>query len=94
MSATAPEDEIAKKGSAIELRLLAIEQFLQQSEDQGKEQRLRRASWWLLIARHEKQKKIDEDQHVTKPEKDLWEDWSVCTHILIILVSSVFLFQI
>jgi len=24
-------------------------------------------------------KKIDEDQHVTKPGKDLWEDWSVCT---------------
>ena len=79
MSATAPEDEIAKKGSAIELRLLAIEQFLQQSEDQGKEQRLRRASWWLLIARHEKQKKIDEDQHVTKPGKDLWEDWSAAS---------------
>jgi len=76
MSATAPEDEIAKKGSAIELRWLAIEQFVQQSEDQGKEQRLQRASWRLLIAR---QPRHDEDQHVIKPGKDLWEDWSVCT---------------
>ena len=24
-------------------------------------------------------KKIDEDQHVTKPGKDLWEDWSAAS---------------
>jgi len=81
MSATAPEDKIAKKGSAIGLRWLAIEQFARQSEDQGREQKLQRASWCLIARqpRHEKQKKIDEAQHVTKLGKDLWENWSAAS---------------